>query len=182
MNGRLAPLPAVPGAAAPAVPVERPALLFVDREPALQLLAPALRNAFALTTHSDVAAGREALQRVQPALAIVDADMVGAAAAAFCRTAKAVASRPAVLVTTEDVRTVPGLLAAGCDEVLLKPYAPQLLYTRIRRLLRSPRPPAHSSSCPHCGQNAATRFEFASHRRAWFACLACNRVWLAKAL
>ena len=169
-------------AAALAVAVERPALLFVDSEPAMQSLAPALRSAFALTAHSDVAAAREALHRIRPALVTMDADMMGSAAADFCRAAKALTCRPTVLVMTETVQNVPGLLAAGCDEVLLKPYAPQLLYTRIRRLLRSPRSTTGASTCLHCGQKAATRFEFASHRRAWFACLACNQVWLAKAL
>jgi DNA-binding response OmpR family regulator len=171
-----------PAAVAVAAAVERPALLFVDSEPTLQLLAPALRSGFALTTHSDVAAAREALRRIQPALLTVNADMMGTAAGDFCRAAKALACRPTVLVTTDSVENVPGLLAAGCDEVLLKPYAPQLLYTRIRRLLRSPRSTTRPSTCPHCGQHAATRFEFASHRRAWYACLACSQIWLAKAL
>ena len=165
-----------------AVAVERPALLFVDSEPAMQSLAPALRTSFAVTTHSDDAVAREALQRTQPVLVIVDADMLGSAAEDFCRAAKGSRSGPAVLVTTDIVAKVPALLAAGCDEVLLKPYAPHLLYTRIRRLLRSPRPAGRSSTCHQCGQDAATRFEFASHRRAWYACLACKEVWLAKYL
>jgi hypothetical protein len=33
--------------------------------------------------------------------------------------------------------------------------------------------------CSRCGQAGATSFDFSSYRRAWFACLTCNEVWLA---
>ena len=104
----------------------------------------------------------------------------GANAAALCRDAKAATSAPAILVTTDDVRTVPALLAAGCDGVLLKPYPPHLLYMRIQRMLHRPAAEVPAQVCPRCGHPGATWFEFASHRRAWYACLACNEVWLTK--
>jgi DNA-binding response OmpR family regulator len=163
-----------------AVPVGRPAVLFVDSEPSVNSLAPALRSSFTVTAHSDLDAARGALTQIHPTLLILDAELAGATAAALCRDAKAATPAPAILVTTDDVRTVPALLAAGCDGVLLKPFPPHLLYIRIQRMLHRPAVDVPAQVCPHCGHPGATWFEFASHRRAWYACLACNEVWLTK--
>jgi hypothetical protein len=100
--------------------------------------------------------------------------------------------------------------------VLLKPFAPNLLYARIGRLLRarteqqrirtrqgqirSPYIPGNGDghgegdsslaattnrvwaevACPTCQHDGVVSFEFASHRRAWYACLECKAVWMAK--
>jgi DNA-binding response OmpR family regulator len=133
----------------------------------------------------------------------------------LCREAKALSNAPAVLVTTEQVERVPDALEAGCDGVLLKPFASNLLFARIGRLLRDRSTLLHRSSalrdrsahiagkidhlrerstllkqgtnrvwptihCPHCDHAGVTSFEFASHRRAWYACLQCRKVWIGK--
>jgi hypothetical protein len=113
-----------------------------------------------------------------------------------------------VLATTSVPERVPEALIAGCDGVLLKPFALNLLFTRIGRLLRlrskalSERamwrraPVAHlrershempwstnivcpDLDCPSCGRRSVVRFDAASHRRMWYACLPCRHVWLA---
>jgi hypothetical protein len=35
-------------------------------------------------------------------------------------------------------------------------------------------------ACTRCQQDGVVSFEFASHRRAWYACLECKNVWMAK--
>ena len=112
-------------------------------------------------------------------------------------------------MTTADVERVPAALAVGCDAVLLKPFVPNLLFARIGRLLRTrsewlrarlqhqSMKAAHlshrteallsgtnrvwpNSHCPYCKHSGVTSFEFCTHRRAWFACLQCRKVWIAK--
>ena len=34
--------------------------------------------------------------------------------------------------------------------------------------------------CPYCAHQGVTSFEYASHRKAWYACLECKKVWVAK--
>src|SRR5205823_4470213 len=133
----------------------------------------------------------------------------GASGIEICREAKALPLRPQVLVTTADTALVPDALLAGCDAVLLKPFAPNLLFARIGRLLRARSEAlrertratqlktAHltdrseallsgsnrvwpTTHCPYCDHGGVTSFEFASHRRSWYACLECRKVWIAK--
>jgi len=106
---------------------------------------------------------------------------------------------------------VPDALAAGCDGVLLKPFPPNLLHARIGRLLRARGEALKNKSrqsqlkvhhlgerselllggtnrvwpnthCPYCNHSGVTSFEFCSHRRSWYACLECKKVWIAKRL
>jgi DNA-binding response OmpR family regulator len=114
-----------------------------------------------------------------------------------------------VLVITAAAQRAPSALTAGCDGILLKPFAPNLLHARIGRLLRARSvelhlaaqrdlaKAAHSTQqatrwrtgtnaswpdtiCPKCEHPGATGFDHASHRRDWYACLACGHVWIAK--
>ena len=100
-----------------------------------------------------------------------------------------------MLVTTEQVDRVPEALEARGDGILLKPFAPNLLFARIGRMLRAReqnitglnsrewdtnRLWKKEMRCPYCELYGVTSFEFASHRRAWFACLRWKRVWLGK--
>jgi DNA-binding response OmpR family regulator len=137
-----------------------------------------------------------------------------AEAAEIVRTAKGLLKPATVLVIATDVEGIPELLQAGSDAVLLKPFAPNLLYARVGRLLRArteqqrirarhdptrsryPAPngdghgegdsPATTNrvwadvACPGCQHGGVVSFEFASHRRAWYACLECKAVWMAK--
>jgi len=146
---------------------------------------------------------------MKPGLIVTELNIPEVSGSELCRAAKNLAIPPAVLVTTSMVELVPEALDAGCDAVLLKPFAPNLLYARIGRLLRVRsemlRARAHrqyaksqhlsersalmqagsnrvwpDTYCPYCNHQGATSFEFASHRRAWFACVECKKVWIAK--
>jgi DNA-binding response OmpR family regulator len=123
-----------------------------------------------------------------------------------CRVAAAAPSAPSVVITEPDLTRVPYLLAAGCDDIVLRPVDSQLLCNRVRRVLRLRRTrssgghrmsgtarsggPAGSRrtygtngylathECPRCGTAGIYRFDNASHRRAWYSCTECKNVWL----
>ena len=109
---------------------------------------------------------------------------------------------------TSEPERVPEALKAGCDGVLMKPFPPNLLYARIGRLLRmrakelqdramwqrakstfliehahhvmaGTNVVCHDAVCPACGQGDGVSFDAASHRRMWYACLPCGKVWMA---
>jgi DNA-binding response OmpR family regulator len=163
-------------------------ILFVDEESVTASLAPALRSSYTVAVTSTVATAKEYLRRARPVLVILELDVTDGKTAEICRDAKSYDPPAAVLVTTTAVEKVPAALAAGCDGVLLKPFPPNLFYGRIGRLLRAHRSTRQRGTnrewpdvpCPHCHHNGVTSFEYASHRRAWYACLSCNHVWLAK--
>lgn len=135
--------------------------------------------------------------RERPTAVILDVDLPGLDAAAVCRAACAI-DGTSVLVTTGAPEQAPPLLKAGCHAILLKPFATNLLAARLGRLvreraqhqrLRALRPAVVQDhpgtnrrwpdvTCPRCGEANATSFEFTSYRRMWFACLACDQVWI----
>jgi DNA-binding response OmpR family regulator len=186
-------------------------VLLVDGSTDAAGYAAVLRGTYrvAATASTDVA--RQFLRRQALGLVITDLDLPDGDGVEICREAKRLTVPPPVLVTTVNADRVPYALSAGCDGVLLKPFAPNLLFARIGRLLR-----AHSEGlrararaqglktahltdrseallggtnrvwpntrCPYCDHRGVTSFEFCSHRRAWFACLECKKVWIAKRL
>lgn len=100
-----------------------------------------------------------------------------------------------ILIVTRETARVPAALKAGCHAVLLKPLPPNLVAARVGRLAREFRSaPATSRTasaqqtgtncvwpdthCPQCEAANAVSFEFHSYRRMWYACLACEHVWL----
>jgi CheY-like chemotaxis protein len=186
-----------------------PDLLLIDPSTEAAAWAPALRTQYQVSTTPTADTARQFLRRSMPSIIVTELDLAGGDGVDICRQAKALPIPPSVLVTTTRTERVPDALAAGCDGVLLKPFAPNLLYARIGRLLRARSeslrtkarhqqlkaqhlgertqlllsgsnrvwPHAH---CPYCAHAGVTSFEFASHRRAWYACLQCKQVWLAK--
>jgi len=137
---------------------------------------------------------RERLRSLDAAIIVTELQLPDGDGAELCKTSEA--SRTIMtLVITSDAARVPGALIAGCDSVLLKPFAPNLLYARIGRLTRdlqlqcrSPRATltrgtskhwAHLT-CPSCGGAGATSFDATGLRRSWYACLACRHVWIAR--
>ena len=191
-------------------------LLLVDASPEVAGYAAVLRNSYrvATTTSTDVA--KQFLHRHPPALVVTELNLPGLDGVEICREAKTLTQPPPVLVMTTDADRVPDALSAGCDGVLLKPFAPNLLYARIGRLLRSRSEILRSRArqqqlrasqqqlrashlsdrseallsgtnrvwpnthCPYCNHSGVTSFEFCSHRRSWYACLECKKVWIAK--
>ena len=193
----------------PVAPTQTTDLLLVDASTDAAGYAAVLRGNYrvAMTRSPDVA--RQFLRRQAPGLLITELDLPGGDGVEICREAKRLVSSPPVLVTTSNTARVPDALSAGCDGILLKPFAPNLLFARIGRLLRTRSEvlrararaqglkTAHltdrseallggtnrvwpNTHCPYCNHVGVTSFEFCSHRRAWYACLECKKVWIAK--
>jgi DNA-binding response OmpR family regulator len=185
-----------------------PDVLFVDADATAARYLPMMRELYRVTMTATAGAALHVLGRTPPALVITDLDLSDGPGEEICRRAKALATPATVLVTTPQPERVPSALAAGCDAVLLKPFAPNLLYARLGRILRARsvelRLRAHrqyekslhlkeqvemlaartnrewpNTHCRYCQHRGVTSFEHTSHRRSWYACLACNKVWIA---
>ena len=190
-------------------PTPAPDLLLVDGTPEAARYSAALRASYRVSATSSLDVAKEFLHRHVPSIVVTELELQGSDGVEICREAKSLPRPLPVLVTTTRTERVPDALAAGCDGVLLKPFPPNLLFARIGRLLRARsemlRERAHQQSlrsayltdrsqellsgtnrvwpntqCPYCHHNGATSFEFCSHRRAWYACLDCRKVWIAK--
>lgn len=188
-----------------------PELLLVDAEETTAQYAVALRDRFRLSRVDAVEPAIQFLKRTPtlPAIVVTELALPDGSGMQICSAAKSLSVPATVLVTTEHVDGVPSAIEAGCDAVLLKPFAPNLLFARLGRLARaraselryrSMRQSAKAqhlrdrselllagtnqhwpnTHCPHCQHKGVTSFEYASYRRAWYACLACKKVWLAK--
>jgi DNA-binding response OmpR family regulator len=148
------------------------------------------------------------LRAYQPTLVITELMLPEGDGVALCRASKASAvNAPAVLAVTSVTERVPEALKAGCDAVLVKPFAPNLLHARIGRLLRlraraaaeramwerarssynagytsritgSTHVIIKDACCLSCGQAGIVGFDTASRGRMWYACLACDKVWI----
>jgi DNA-binding response OmpR family regulator len=153
-------------------------------------LAAMLRGSYRVVVSSSFGNARAVLERDGVDVIVTDIDLPDSDGIDLCRAAKRLPKPPAVLVITDQVERVPDALEARCDGVLLKPFAPNLLVARIGRLVRARRTPSHTvggtnrfwpmTACPQCETQGVTSFEFASHRRAWYACSKCRKVWLGK--
>jgi len=191
------------GVVAPATSYE---VLLVEDDVSAAVHAQVLRASYrvATTINSDVAV--QYVTKGTPGLVVLDLDTVGDGGMAICRAAKAAPLGPTTLVIASQPDSVPEMLRAGCHAVLLKPFAPNLLYSRVGRLLREradrlrartrtsdgsngsngaePLATTHrvwpGTNCPGCQRSGAVSFEFSSHRRAWYACLGCKAVWVGK--
>jgi DNA-binding response OmpR family regulator len=186
-------------------------LLLVDGSTDAAGYAAVLRGSYRVATTGSFDVARQFLRRQAPGLVITELDLPSGDGVEICREAKGLSLPPPVLVTTSNTDRVPDALSAGCDGVLLKPFAPNLLFARIGRLLRARSEvlrararaqglkTAHltdrseallggtnrvwpNTQCPYCNHSGVTSFEFCSHRRAWYACMQCKKVWIAKRL
>ena len=195
-----------PASMTPVLPMQAD-LLLVDASPEAAGYAAVLRGTYRVSTTASTDVAMQFLHRHTPAIVVTD--LHGVDGLEVCRDAKALAVPPPVLVMTTETDRVPDALAAGCDGVLLKPFAPNLLFARVGRILRARgemlraralhqhRKASHLSErseellagtnrvwpnthCPHCSHAGVTSFEFCSHRRSWYACLQCRKVWIAK--
>ena len=117
-------------------PSEHVSILFVDPTREDNVVA-SLRSQFEVVEATTAPAAIRSLKLVRPSfvvteLAVPDGDGIG-----ICREAKQQPEPATVLVTTATAQDVPAALIAGCDGVLLKPFAPNLLHTRLARLVRN---------------------------------------------
>jgi DNA-binding response OmpR family regulator len=184
-------------------------ILLVDPGGAEALL-PGLRSRYEVTSAASEEQAVRALRTFQPSLVVTELALADGDGVSVCRASKACdANPPSVLAMTARPERVPEALIAGCDGVLVKPFAPNLLYTRISLLLRQ-RAKAlkeralwqrarcayliehsnsvmagtnvvcHDACCPSCGQSGIINFDSAGRKRAWYACLPCRKVWLGR--
>jgi DNA-binding response OmpR family regulator len=199
---------------------EPPELLYVDAAAAMAPYLGVLREHYRVTTASTTTDACAALSVRMPALVVTELRLGDGPALEVCDRAKRLAIPASVLVTTTDVEQVPDALATGCDTVLLKPFAPNLLHARLARMMRlrttalevrtrssllrdrareEQSKSAHliernalldlglvkvwpTGRCPYCDHDGPRMFDTASQRKAWYACLACRKVWLARRL
>jgi DNA-binding response OmpR family regulator len=200
-----------PAQVALTLPSPPPDLLLVESEDNAVRYTSALREKFRVTHAVTVDAALRAIERTPPALVVTELAVAGSGSGgtAVCRAAKQLSVPATILVTTTEVERVPDAILAGCDAVLLKPFAPNLLFARVGRLVRArstelryravrqraksrhlhertdlllagTNQPWPNTHCPYCAHQGVTSFEFTSYRRAWYACIECKKVWLAK--
>jgi CheY-like chemotaxis protein len=182
---------------------EAPVLRYVDSDTHADV-ADALRSHFQVTMVRTASHAVHAIRSLKPLFVVTDLVLGEGDGLAVCAAARGDANA-IVLVTTSTVERVPAALRAGCDAIVLKPFAPNLLCARLGRLkrcahvvrARSVVASAHrldaSSSlnqigtnhiwpdlpCSHCGERGIVSFDYTTRRRTWCACLACERVWIA---
>jgi CheY-like chemotaxis protein len=172
-----------------------------DSRPSLIVaVASADIERFPATPYARVAARTTAeavrlIERSRPRVIAIDWDLAEIDPAAICAAARQQAP-VGVLVVTETPQRAPLALKAGCHSILLKPFSINLAAARLGRLCRE-MPAATAASrlgaapqqwgtnrtwpdvkCTKCHEPNAVCFEYSSHRRSWFACLACEHVWL----
>jgi DNA-binding response OmpR family regulator len=172
-----------------------------DARPAMLLaVAPTdvdrfVTQRFARLTAQGTADAIRTIERTRPRVVAVDLDLPQFDALAICAAAQQT-GQTSVLTTTASPERAPAAIKAGCHGVLLKPFAPNLVAARLGRLVRESMltPAARRAAavllqqgtnrawpetkCPTCSHPGAVSFEFSSYRRMWYACLACESVWL----
>lgn len=137
------------------------------------------------------------IERWQPRVVAVDWDSQEFDGTQICAAARQLPGT-GVLVTLDVPERAPTALKAGCHAVLLKPLTLNLVAARVGRLSRELPTAAVAArlaeklgqfgtnrtwpeiACPNCARAGAVGFEYSSHRRTWFACLACDSVWLGR--
>jgi DNA-binding response OmpR family regulator len=177
-------------------PVTRPHVPLPDSRPvAVLAVDPGDVRLYPSTSFTTIAAPTtgeaiQCIERMRPRVVAVDWDLPSLDGTEICRAARRVAST-SVLVATATPEKVPPALKAGCDAVLLKPFAPVLAASRFGRLSREATLSPYRSvgtrgtnrawpdtACPKCAAQGATSFDYSSYRRMWYACLSCDHVWL----
>jgi CheY-like chemotaxis protein len=137
------------------------------------------------------------IERLRPRIVAIDWDLEAIDGAMICAAAQRIPGA-GVLALIGSPQRAPAALKAGCHALLLTPCAPNLIAARIGRLSREMPSAAIASrlaeklgqfgtnrmwpdvACPSCAKGGAVAFEFSSHRRSWYACLSCERVWLGR--
>lgn len=170
---------------------DRQALLVVALPPDVDLFPSAPYARFAARTTLEAI---RLIGRRHPRVLAIDWDAGDFDATAICGAAQQ--NGPvAVLAVMRQPERAPSALKAGCHSILLKPFQMNLAAARLGRLVREMPAVAAASrlgmlpqwgtsrtwpevTCPQCGEGHAVGFEHASHRRSWYACLACEHVWL----
>jgi len=161
----------------------------------------------AVTTSPDTAL--QLMKRADCGLVVVDGD-VGEMGTTVCRGARQIVPPPMVLVTLSSPEAAPAVLDVCDSILmkpfaanLLAGRVGRLL--RLRERAHAVRHDGHRAGierkpsvdaadgrpagtlvertdgqCPQCGRQHVVMFDYASIRRAWYACKGCSSVWLAR--
>ena len=95
-------------------------ILLVEAEAAAAEHAAVLRREYRVLATTDINVAIQYLHKAAPALVVGDIDSLGNAAVDLCRAARSARIPTTVLMTTSNEASVPDVLHAGCDAVLLK--------------------------------------------------------------
>jgi DNA-binding response OmpR family regulator len=181
-----------------------PSLVLVDSSDAAVACREVLSAHFRVTHVTAATPAIKHLRRtpITPEYVVTELSLPDRTGLDVCRAAKRLPLQPTVLVTTSAVHQVRDALLAGCDSILLKPFPPNLLVSRLCRLkrvqsqtLRRRAAAARSSShriretslrllrrltdCPYCHHEVTVRLGDAGYLRTWYQCVACHAVWPA---
>lgn len=118
-------------------------------------------------------------QLLAPGVLLIDADDRGDALER-CTHARDQGTR--TIVTVSSPEQAPRFVKAGCDAILLKPFQPLLLTTRLSLLRRvsSTLRRCFDVKCPRCSRPGAVAFEHHAQDEAWYACVMCESAWTGK--
>jgi two-component system, OmpR family, alkaline phosphatase synthesis response regulator PhoP len=127
-------------------------ILLVDDEPSiLQLSRMYLeREGFEIQTLEDGAQAFQALERIKPALMVLDVMLPGMDGFEVCRRLRAADNQVPIIMLTardEDIDKILGL-ELGADDYLTKPFNPRELVARVKSILRRADKVAVSDSAP----------------------------------
>jgi DNA-binding response OmpR family regulator len=109
-----------------------------DEAPIADAVAARLRSeGFDVEVASDGPSGVELVERVQPAIVVLDLMLPGFDGLEVCRRIQRERPVPVLMLTAKDAETdlLVGL-AVGADDYLTKPFSPRELVARIRTILR----------------------------------------------
>lgn len=171
--------------------------LFVVGDDAVGTLCSSgpLSTSHAVEKLPTLAAALSRVKSMNRAIIVTELELPDGDGAALCRALNTGRQSVLMLAVTNDPTRVPAALLAGCNSVLLKPFAANLLFARLGRLTRDlktrcafPAAPLTLGTneqwpaivCPSCGHSGATSFDSTSMRRWWYACLECQHVWITK--
>jgi two-component system alkaline phosphatase synthesis response regulator PhoP len=131
-------------------------ILLVDDEPSIVQLARLYleRENFRVEAVGDGEAALEAVERLNPALLVLDVMLPKVDGFEVCRRLRSQDSPAAILMLTardEDIDKILGL-ELGADDYLTKPFNPRELVARVKAILRRAERPAQADARPiHLG-------------------------------
>jgi DNA-binding response OmpR family regulator len=112
------------------------------------------REGFTVQSAGDGRAGLEAIQKLRPALVVLDVMLPEMDGLAVCQALRAAKNQVPIIMATardEDIDRILGL-ELGADDYLTKPYNPRELVARVKAVLR------RSAAAPAVGPDPTIRF------------------------
>lgn len=127
-------------------------ILLVDDEASIVSLAKMYleREGFRVESAGDGLVALEAVERLRPALLVLDIMLPGADGFEVCRRLRRANNQVPIIMLTardEDIDKILGL-ELGADDYLTKPFNPRELVARVKAILRRTDRPAASDSAP----------------------------------